>query len=353
MWPGKARSARRPPARARVHIPSSTSGRVYLTGPYKGAPFGLSIVIPAVAGPFNLGNVVVRSAINVDPNTAAVTVTSDPLPQIKDGVPFRLRKVNVERQQARVHAQPDQLLRAADLGDAQLRPGRERTGLLAFGVGGCESLPFSPTFTASTQAETSKANGASLSVKVTSGPGQANIGKTTLILPRSLPSRLTTIQKACRAAVFNANPAACPEGSVVGTATAHTPLLNNPLTGPAYLVSHGGAAFPDLQFVLQGEGVTLVLDGQTDIHNGVTSSTFNTLPDAPVSTFETVLPEGPHSALAALGNLCTQSLTMPTTITGQNGAVIKQNTQIAVTGCAPCAVGQDHEDEAQWATACW
>ena len=152
--------------------------------------------------------------------------------------------------------------------------------------------------------------------------------------------------------MFNANPAACPEGSVVGTATAHSPLLNSPLTGPAYLVSHGGAAFPDVEFVLQGEGITLVLDGQTNIKNGVTSSTFNTLPDAPVSTFETVLPEGPHSALTALGDLCTQSLEMPTTITGQNGAVITQNTQIAVTGCAPPDRSRSQRPSSR-ATPCW
>ena len=145
--------------------------------------------------------------------------------------------------------------------------------------------------------------------------------------------------------MFNANPATCPEGSVIGIATAHTPVLNSPLTGPAYLVSHGSSEFPDVQFLLQGEGVTLVLDGQTDIKNGVTSSTFNTLPDAPVSTFETVLPEGPHSALAALGDLCSQNLEIPTTITGQNGAVIKQNTHVAVTGCPPD--GQYRQDKPQ------
>ena len=110
--------------------PFYTGGKVYLTGPYKGAPFGLAVVTPAVAGPFNLGNVVVRSAISIDPHTAAVTVTSDPLPQIVDGVPLRLREGQRQRQQGRVHAQPDQLLAAAGLGDPQRRSGRKRTGLL-------------------------------------------------------------------------------------------------------------------------------------------------------------------------------------------------------------------------------
>ena len=138
--------------------------------------------------------------------------------------------------------------------------------------------------------------------------------------------------------MFNINPAACDEGSVIGTATVHTPDLKSPLTGPAYLVAHGGAEFPDVEFVLQGEGITLVLDGKTDIKKGITYSKFETVPDAPIETFETVLPTGPHSALTAYlpkssYDLCGTSLLMPTTITGQNGAVINQTTKITVTGC--------------------
>jgi hypothetical protein len=179
-------------------------------------------------------------------------------------------------------------------------------------------------------------------VRVKAAPGQANIAKTFLQLPVALPSRLTTIQKACVAAVFEANPAGCPEGSNVGMAVAHSPLLKNPLVGPAYLVSHGSAAFPDVEFVLQGEGITLVLDGKTDIKKGITYSHFETVPDAPVTTFETVLPAGPHSALSAVlpdgtFNVCNTPLIMPTEITGQNGAVIKQNTRVATTGCPKLA----------------
>jgi hypothetical protein len=105
------------------------------------------------------------------------------------------------------------------------------------------------------------------------------------------------------------------------------------------LVSHGGAAFPDLVVILQGEGITLRLTGLTDIKNGVTSSTFNTVPDAPIGSFELKLPTGPHSALAATlpakakGSLCGTSLLAPTAITGQNGAQVKQTTKIAVSGC--------------------
>jgi hypothetical protein len=209
-----------------------------------------------------------------------------------------------------------------------------------YGVTNCAALPFKPTLTASTKGNASKPNGAELRVKVTSAPGQANIAKTKLVLPITLPSRLTTIQKACPDSIFEANPAACDEGSNIGTATVHTPVLKSPLMGPAYLVSHGNAAFPDIEFVLQGEGITLILDGQTDIKKGITTSTFNSVPDAPVTTFETVLPEGPHSALTSNVpeskhfSLCGQKLVIPTTITGQNGIVIEQQTKVPVEGCA-------------------
>jgi hypothetical protein len=174
--------------------------------------------------------------------------------------------------------------------------------------------------------------------------GQANIAKTFLQLPIALPSRLSTIQQACLAATFEANPATCDEGSNIGYAVAHTPVLKTPLVGPAYLVSHGNAAFPDVEFVLQSEGITVVLDGKTDIKKGITYSRFETLPDAPVETFETVLPAGPHSALTANVpesehfSLCKAGpLLMPTELTGQNGDVLKQTTNIAITGCGGVA----------------
>jgi hypothetical protein len=183
-----------------------------------------------------------------------------------------------------------------------------------------------------------------LTVEVSERPGEANIRKVDLQLPVALPARLTTLQKACTAAQFEANPAGCPAASVIGTAKAVTPVLNVPLVGPAYLVSHGGAAFPDVEFVLQaderGGEVQIVLDGKTQIKKGVTYSRFETVPDAPISSFETVLPQGPHSALGtnipakAKGSLCGQRLVVPTTLTGQNGVVVKQSTKVAVTGCA-------------------
>ena len=237
--------------------PFYVSGRVYLTGPYDGQPFGLSIVVPAVAGPFNLGNVVVRASIAVNPATAALTIVSDPLPQFVDGVQLRLRRIDVEVDRPGFMRNPTSCAPqqvTATLTGAQ----GASTGLSSpFQAADCASLPFGPSLSASTQGKTSKADGASLNVTVRSSAGQANIAKVDLQLPQQLPSRLTTLQKACLVAQFNENPAGCPEGSVIGTARAVTPILNTPLTGPAYLVSHGGAAFPDVEFVLQGEGVTI------------------------------------------------------------------------------------------------
>lgn len=327
-----------------THPLSVSGGRVYLTVGYKGQPFGLSIVVPAVAGPFNLGDVVVRASIHIDPSTAQTTVTSDPLPQSRDGVPFRLRTVITEIDRPGFTFNPTNCAQqsiAATISGAAVKAGEAPVSASVsspFAATGCAGLPFKPSFSASTSGKTSKANGASFDVKVSEKPGEANIHKVDLQLPLALPARLTTLQKACTDAQFKANPAGCPEASNIGTAIATTPVLNDPLTGPAYLVSHGGAAFPDVEFVLQGDGVTIVLDGGTDIKKGITYSKFETVPDAPITSFETVLPEGPHSALAANGDLCSQSLLAPTTIVAQNGAQVTQSTKIAVTGCAKLSV---------------
>jgi hypothetical protein len=190
-------------------------------------------------------------------------------------------------------------------------------------------------------------------------------------LPGELPSRLTTLQKACIQGTFRANPAGCPKESVIGHAKAVVPNIPVPLEGPVYFVSNGGEAFPNLVMVLQGYGVTIELVGDTLIRNGVTSTTFNTVPDNPVTSFEINLPEGKFSALAANGNLCkptvsktvkkkvrvqvngrmrsvtrkvkeqvSTSLTIPSDYIAQNGATYNTKAPIQVTGCPKAKVAK-------------
>ncbi len=316
-------------------------GRVYITGPYKGAPFGLSIVNPAKAGPFNLGQVIVRAKIEVNPETAALTITTDnegpyKIPTIIDGIPLQIKHVNVDVNRPGFTFNATNCSPLAITGSLVSTEGSTSALSVPYQVTNCAVLAFEPKLEASTSAKTSRAGGASLHVKLgyPAGPYDANIAKVKVELPKALPSRLTTLQKACTAAVFEANPAACPAASIVGHATATTPVLPVPLSGPAYFVSHGGEAFPSLIIVLQGYGVTVHLVGSTFIDKaGITSSTFKTVPDVPVGTFELTLPEGQFSALAANGNLCKKSLAMPTEFVGQNGALIETSTKIAVTGC--------------------
>ncbi len=327
-----------------------TGGKVFITGPYKGAPFGLSIVNPAKAGPFNLGYVVVRAKLEVNEETAAISVTTDnegpyKIPTIIDGIPLQIKHVfvNVNRPGFTFNATNCNPLKIT--GELLSTEGATQNLSVPYQATNCAVLAFKPQLEASTSGKTSRANGASFHVKLgyPAGPYDANIARVKVELPKALPSRLTTLQKACTAAVFNANPAACPPASIVGQATAKTPVLPVPLSGPAYFVSHGGEAFPSLVIVLQGYGVTVHLVGSTFINKaGITSSTFKTVPDAPVGTFELTLPEGPFSALAATGNLCKEKLAMPTEFVGQNGALIKTSTKIAVTGCPKKAKKAKH-----------
>jgi hypothetical protein len=366
-----------------------TGGKAYITGPYNGsgsctpgtpgcAPFGLSIVNPAKAGPFDLQEgrpVVVRAKIEVDPTTAALTITTNPagvghaIPTIIEGFPLQIQHVNVLINRPGFTFNPTNCTPMKITGQINSAEGGSSPVEVSFQATNCASLKFGPNFAVATSGKTSKANGASLAVKLTYPQGPmgtyANIKQVKVELPKQLPSRLTTLQKACTAAQFDANPAGCPAASVIGHAMAVTPLIPVPLEGPAYFVSHGGEAFPSLVMVLQGYGVTLDLVGATFISKtGITSSTFKTVPDAPVGSFELTLPEGPYSALTANANLCTptktvtvkkkitvkvkgkkhtttrsvkqtkpETLKMPTEFVAQNGTTIHQTTQLSVTGC--------------------
>ena len=320
-----------------------TGGEVFITGPYHGAPYGLSIVNPAKAGPFDLGKVIVRAKIEVNPENAALTITSDvsgpyAIPQLIDGIPLEIKHVNVSVDRPDFTFNPTNCAPQAITGGLTSSQGTVKALHVPFQVTNCATLGFKPIFSVSTNGKTSRAKGASLAVKLTypKAPfgSQANIGKVKVDLPKQLPSRLTTLQKACPDSVFDANPAACPPDSRIGSATATTPVLPVHLEGPAYFVSHGGAKFPELVVALSGEGVTVYLHGETFISKaGITSSTFRTIPDVPIGVFELKLPQGSDSALAANGNLCAAKLLMPTSFVAANGMSIKQSTPIAVTGC--------------------
>jgi hypothetical protein len=315
-------------------------GKLYLGGPFHGAPFSLVSVTSAVVGPFDLGTVVLRFGLSIDPYTARVSVTpssGEPIPTILDGIVTHVRDIRVYVDRPKFTLNPTSCNPLTIASTLSSPSGASSTVTSPFQASNCQALGFKPIFKVSTSGKTSRKRGASLTVKLSYPTGaQANISKVKVDLPKQLPSRLTTLQKACTAAQFEANPAGCPAASRVGFAKAVTPLIPVPLEGPAYFVSHGGEAFPSLIIVLQGYGVTIDLVGSTfiDPKTNITSSTFKTVPDQPVGSFELTLPEGKYSALAANGNLCKAKLVMPTAFDAQNGATVKQSTKITVTGCA-------------------
>jgi hypothetical protein len=315
--------------------PTQFSGPVYLTGPVGSAPYGMSVAVAAATGPFNLGTVVVRAGLEIDPYSGRVTVSGN-VPTIVKGIPLRLRTLSmaINRQGFLINPTNCGVLATETVLGSTF--GASQSLSTPFQVSNCSALAFKPRFTASANAaKASKKNGFPLVVKIGYPKGtQANIRSVVTQLPKQLPSRLTTLQKACPEKTFNASPWNCPSSSRVGGATVFTPVLPAKLTGPAFFVSHGGAAFPDLDLVVTGNGLEIILVGNTNITKGITTTTFAAVPDAPVSSFEVNLPTGSNSALTANGvNLCGQSLAMPTTITAQSGTVIKQSTKIALSGC--------------------
>ena len=309
--------------------PLYLSGGVYLTQGFAGAPFGLSIVVPAKAGPFDLGTVVLRSAIRVS-NNASLTVETQRIPTALSGVDLRLRDVRISLDRPGFMFNPTNcspMTISAAIAGAGAGVGVSNR----FQAGECSSLAFKPKLTASTKGQGSRTKGASLKVTITAPRGQANLKSVQVTLPKALAARLTTAQKACTQAQFAADN--CPAASKVGGASATTPILPAPLKGPVYLVAQN-TALPKLVVKLSGSGINIQLDGNVALTKSQqTSTTFGAIPDVPISRFDLDLPSVDNSVLSSTKNLCSGKLAMPTRLVGQNGKSLRKTTVISNTSC--------------------
>jgi hypothetical protein len=324
--------------------PFSLTGKVFLGGPYKGRPFNLSIVVRAIAGPFDLGTVVVRAPVSVDAANAKISVPSDPLPTILKGVPLRLRTINLALDRPGFTFNATSCSPMAIGASVASDTGAVAASSSRYQALGCAGLPFAPRMTASTNGKLAFKQGAAFKVHIGANKGDAAIRAVAVTLPKELPSRLVpTINNACLVAQFDADYKKCPEDSYVGTVTASTPILPQPLTGPAYIVAHPHDK-PTISLLLFGQGIgkgiNLQLDGTIiiDSGGGRTQVTFGKVPDVPITSFDLDLPAGPHSALdAPLQNLCKGGLSLAERVTGQNGKVLEATVPVTVGSCPKIA----------------
>jgi hypothetical protein len=338
-------------------------GKIYLTEHYAGAPFGLSLVEPVKAGPFDLEHdtsnpaqdpacdcFVTRARVEVDPRTSELTVTTDTsgahaIPRVIDGVPIEIKRVSATINRPHFTFNPTSCDPLSIAGTLTGFEGADQPLSTPFQLTNCAALKFAPKFTLSTAGHGSKANGTSLVAKMSFPKNaigsEAWLGEVKLDLPKQLPARNSTLQQACLAGTFETDRPACPKASIIGHATVHTPVLPVPLEGPVYFVSYGAAKFPEAVFVLEGYGITVEQHSETfiDKKTGITSATFRTIPDVPIESLEVVVPQGPFSELGVFlpekdhYDLCGHKLTAPTLLKAANGLVIHQNTNVTVTGC--------------------
>jgi uncharacterized repeat protein (TIGR01451 family) len=311
------------------------AGRAYLTGPYKGAPFGISIVVPAVAGPFDLGNVVVRSAIFVDKHTAELRVISDKLPRILQGIPLDVRDVRVNVDRSDFIVNPTSCAKKTIAGTLTSTGGKTAAVSSRFQVGDCASLPFKPRFGISvgSSGHTFRNATVPLTTTLTMPSRSANLRYVRVKLPTSINARLTVINRACTRAVYEAH--RC-EAARAGTASAVTPLLRDPLRGNVYFVKNGHP-LPDLFIALRGQ-VDFDLIGRITIpQSKYLATTFDAIPDVPVKSFTLKLAPGARGTVGAATNLCTaraRAQKAELDFIGQNGRVSQLDQRLKIRGCS-------------------
>jgi hypothetical protein len=333
--------------------PISLPGNVYMTGPYKGAPYGLAVVVPAVAGPFNLGTVVVRQALFIDPETAQVTVVSDPFPTILDGIPLRIRQINVDLNRPGFTLNPTSCAPGSVTGTLSSTGGLSENVSSRFQVGGCQELGFSPKLqiSLSGKGRTRSGDHPALAATLTDPSGQANIDSAKVTLPLSLaldPNNSNNVCSPATAQAVHGGAVGCPGSTVVGSATVVTPLLSQPLSGTVYLVQGirlgaGGQqihTLPSLLIALRGQ-IALDLRAQTSVSGGKLVTTFGSIPDAPVSKFTLQINGGPKGLLVITGrglNICTKAQVANANLGAQSGATKTQNMTVGTPCGKPAAL---------------
>ena len=305
--------------------PLYVTSRIYLAGPYKGAPLSFAVVTPAVSGPYDLGTVVVRVGIEIDPASAQVTAVSDPLPQIIDGIPLRLRSVifNLDRPNFTLNPTNCDPFRVESLLTGV--EGARATPSTHFQTANCDALGFAPKLTTTLTGSTKRRGNPALKAVLTQDPsGEANIRRVAVSLPRSELLDQDHIRDVCTRVQFAAD--SCPPGSVYGHAKATTPLLDSPLEGPVYLRSSSNE-LPDLVAALRGpasQPVEIDLVGRVDSINGGIRTTFDSIPDAAVSRFVLNMQGGKKSLLVNGADLCKGRYFADAKILGQNGKKANQ-----------------------------
>lgn len=306
--------------------PGKAPTALYLAGPYDGAPYSIVFVVPAQAGPFDLGTVVTRAAIRIDPESAEVTVKSDPLPQILEGVPVVYRTISVSIDRPGFTRNPTGCGEEATAGTFTSMQGATATASSRFAVGGCRGLDFEPKLSLSFKGAMRRAKFPALKSVLTfpRGGDQADISRAEVLLPSSEQIENSHIGTPCTRVEFAAQ--ACPASSVLGTARAITPLLDQPLSGAVYFRTNGGARpLPDIVADLRGQ-IHVVLVGYVDsVHRKggkvQIRTTFGAVPDAPVSKFVIELAGGRKGWLVNSANLCRHRQRATARFTGHNGAV--------------------------------
>jgi hypothetical protein len=302
--------------------PGKAPTAVYLSGPYKGAPYSAVAVVPAQAGPFDLGTVVTRSAINVDPETALATITTDPLPQILKGVPVTYRTLNVTVDRPEFMLNPTDCSAKQITADVTASNGAVASPSAPFQATNCAKLPYSPKLKLRFKGQTKRTGNPAISATLTQKPGQANTKAAVVLLPEGEFIDNAHINNPCTRVQFNAG--ACPKASILGHVKATSPLLSEPLSGPVYFRSNGGEReLPDIVADLHGQ-IHIVVVGYIDsVKTGPESSRVRTrflhVPDAPVSNFKISFFGGKKGLIENSVDICRHKRRAKFEFRGQNG----------------------------------